>query len=64
MSASDLKPGNADPISLPLSQAEGSLESAVRTSTNHHKDEIESETIELLREFFLLLDQWDQEQQA
>lgn len=64
MSASDLKPGNTDPISLPVSQAVGPLESAATTSTDHHRDEIEPEAIELLREFFLLLDQWDQEQQA
>ena len=64
MSASDLKPGNTDPISLPVSQAEAPLESEAITSTNHHKDEIEPEAIEQLREFFLLLDQWDQEQQA
>jgi len=63
MSASDLKPGNTDPISLPASQAAALLEPAASTSTTHHKDEIAPQALELLREFFLLLDQWDREQQ-
>jgi hypothetical protein len=54
MSASDLKPGNTDSISLPASQAVAPLEPAASTSTNHHKDEIEPQALELLREFFLL----------
>lgn len=64
MSASDLKPGTADSSSLPVSQAEGPSASAANISITHHKDEIETEALELLREFFLLLDQWDQEQQG
>lgn len=63
MSASDLKPGNTDAISPPASQAVAPLEPAASTSTTHHKDEIESQALELLRDFFLLLDQWDREQQ-
>jgi hypothetical protein len=39
------------------------LEPAACTSPAHHKDEIEPQALELLREFFLLLDQWDREQQ-
>jgi len=62
MSASDLKPGNTDPISSPASQAAAPLE-PVATSTTPHKDEIAPQALELLREFFLLLDQWDREQQ-
>jgi hypothetical protein len=63
MSASDPKPGNTDSISLSASQAVASLE-PVATSTTHHKDEIEPQALELLRDFFLLLDQWDREQQS
>ena len=62
MSASDLKPGNTDAISLPASQAVAPLE-PVATSPTHHKDEIASQALELMRDFFLLLDQWDREQQ-
>jgi hypothetical protein len=39
------------------------LEPAASNSPIHHKDEIEPQALELLREFFLLLDQWDREQQ-
>jgi len=63
MSASDLKPGTTDSISPPASQAVAPLESAASTSPAHHKDEIEPQALELLREFFLLLDQWDREQE-
>ena len=63
MSASDLKPGTTDSISLPASQAVAPLEPAASTSPAHHKDEIEPQALELLRDFFLLLDQWDREQQ-
>ena len=63
MSASDLKPGTTDAISLPASQAVAPLEPAASTSTIHHKDEIEPQALELVRDFFLLLDQWDREQQ-
>lgn len=63
MSASDLKPGTTNAISAPASQAMVPLEPAASTSTTHHKDEIEPQALELLREFFLLLDQWDREQQ-
>jgi len=63
MSASDLKPGTTDPVSLPASQAVDSLEPAASTSTIHHKDEIAPQALELMRDFFLLLDQWDREQQ-
>jgi hypothetical protein len=62
MSASDLKPGNTDAISLPASRAVASLE-PVATSLTHHKDEIAPQALELMRDFFLLLDQWDREQQ-
>jgi hypothetical protein len=62
MSASDLKPGTTDAISPPASQAVAPLEPAA-TSTTHHRDEIEPQALDLLREFFLLLDQWDREQQ-
>jgi hypothetical protein len=61
MSASDLKPGTTDGVSLPAAQAVAPLEPAASTSTTHHKDEIEPQALELLREFFLLLDQWDRE---
>ena len=64
MSASDLKPGNANPISSPVSQVESRLESEAINSTNHRQDEIEPEALELLRKFFQLLDQWDQEQRG
>lgn len=64
MSASDLKPGTANSTPLPVSQVESPLESEATHSTNHRKGEIELEALELLREFFLLLDQWDQEQQG
>ena len=64
MSASDFKPGTADSISLPISQAVAPSESTASTSTPHHKDEIQPEALELLRKFFLLLDQWDQEQRG
>jgi hypothetical protein len=63
MSASDLKPGTTDAISLPASQAVAPLEPAASTSTIHHKEEIEPQELELLRDFFLLLNQWDREQQ-
>ena len=62
MSASDLKPGTTD-ASLLASQAMVPLEPAASNSPIHHKDEIEPQALELLREFFLLLDQWDREQQ-
>jgi hypothetical protein len=64
MSASDLKPGTTDAISPPASRAVAPLEPADSTSTTHPKDEIEPQALELLREFFLLLDQWDREQQS
>jgi hypothetical protein len=63
MSASDVKPGTTDSISPPASQAATALESAASTSTTPHKDEIEPQALGLLRDFFLLLDQWDREQQ-
>jgi hypothetical protein len=63
MSASDLKPGTTNAISAPASQAMAPSEPAASTSTTHHKDEIEPQALELLREFFLLLDQWDWERQ-
>ena len=64
MSASDLKPGTTDAISVPASQTVAPLEPAGSTSTTHHKDEIEPEALDLLREFFVLLDQWDREGQS
>jgi hypothetical protein len=63
MPASDLKPGTTDSIQLPASQAL-IPDSAPSTSTGPHKDEIEPQAPKLLREFFLLLDQWDREQQG
>jgi hypothetical protein len=49
MSASDLKPGTTDAISLRASQTVAPSEPAVSTSTIHHKDEIEPQALELLR---------------
>jgi len=63
MSASDLKPGTTVSISLPASQAVASLEPGA-TSPTHHKDEIAPQAFELMRDFFLLLDQWDREGQS
>jgi hypothetical protein len=64
MSASDLKLGTTDSISLPASQAMVPLKPAASNSPIHHKDEIEPQALELLHDFFLLLDQWDREQQS
>ena len=57
MSASDLKPGAHESRFLPASEE---ALSAGLSPTLNHKNELGSEELELLREFFLLLDQWDQ----
>ena len=57
MSASDLKPGTTDQTFLPPSQEA----TTALDVTACHKDELEPQALELLTEFFLLLDQWERE---
>jgi hypothetical protein len=63
MSASDLKSGSTNPNLLSASQATTLPDVAACPPVNH-KYEIEPEALELLREFFLLLDQWDQQRKG
>ena len=59
MSASDLKPGIMGPSILPPSREATQLDSTVSPPTNN-KDDLGPQALELLYEFFHLLDQWDQ----
>jgi hypothetical protein len=63
MSASDLKPGTTNSFLLSASQEAAPLGSATIPCTPDHTDEMEPQAVELLCEFFLLLDQWDRENQ-
>jgi hypothetical protein len=61
MSASDSKPRTTGPT-LPLApQAATQLDSSAGPSTIHLKEEIEARALERLRQFFLLLDEWDRQ---
>ena len=62
MSDPEVKPGTANSKLLPLSRETSPPETAVDLPA-HHKYEMEPAELELLREFFLLLDQWDRQQE-
>jgi hypothetical protein len=61
MSAPEIKRTTANPKLLSASWESTSAETTIDLPA-HHKYEIEPEALELLREFFLLLDQWDRQQ--
>ncbi len=61
---SSLDPNSATATGSPFlpQQQGGSASTAASFSPTDNKDELEPEALLLLREFFLLLDQWDQQQ--
>jgi hypothetical protein len=60
MSAAEIKPITVN-SNLPSASGEATPPEAAVGLPAHHIYEIEPEALELLREFFLLLDQWDRQ---